>query len=621
AAGCYNAANPAASTCGNTGLSPPEDPFNQAMRPVPTRVNINTGLSTIDNRVGYTGFYAQDRWTLKRFTFSGGVRYDHAYSNYPSSCINDGGTEPYVPVQVGGAYAGQKAYCTPKTDGVSYHDVTPRWAVTWDAFGNGKTSIKWNMGKYLSGASISGIYADANPAQRAVNEYFRTWSDVDGDRRVDCDLLNFNAQDNSASGGDICGGPTSVANQDATRYGRDPLSLDAAGTPLGLGTTQCGRSENGIPADVLAYCNKYGETLLDGWGKRRSEWQFGLGIQHELLPRLSAEVTYNRTSYSRLTTTDQLGIGCDRFNGAQDLQTCQDNYLKFTNPDYGFFSVTAPRNPDLPGGGGYVIRGLSNPNAALPVGRPSAVTILPALKYSWNGVDTNFTWRGTERFGLRGLRINGGTTTGRAVRDLCSSPTYLVGTTLVDGPNVQQHDGVTPACNPYTRWETNLRGSTSYTIPVADVLVASVFQWKPGVERMANHTVTKDEVTWEASSTARATQPCPAGATAGQTGCFTVTGNTVTATTYTVNLLNPNELYGKGYFEVDLKLGKNIRFNGKRVNVGVDIYNVLNSDAIRAFQNNYDVADNPATPVVEQWGQATGLLSPRFVRLSIQFDF
>src|SRR6185503_7602818 len=131
-----------------------------------------------------TGFYAQDRWTLKRFTFSGGVRYDHAYSNYPSSCINDGGTEPYVPVQVGGSYAGQKGYCTPKTDGVSYHDITPRWAVTWDAFGNGKTSIKWNMGKYLSGASISGIYADANPAQRAVNEYFRTWSDVDGDRKV-----------------------------------------------------------------------------------------------------------------------------------------------------------------------------------------------------------------------------------------------------------------------------------------------------------------------------------------------------------------------------------------------------------------------------------------------------
>ena len=50
------------------------------------------------------------------------------------------------------------------TDGVSYNDVTPRWGVAWDVFGTGKTSVKWNMGKYLSGAGITGIYADANPA-------------------------------------------------------------------------------------------------------------------------------------------------------------------------------------------------------------------------------------------------------------------------------------------------------------------------------------------------------------------------------------------------------------------------------------------------------------------------
>ena len=65
------------------------------------------------------------------------------------------------------------------------------------------------------------------------------------------------------------------------------LSLDAAGTPIGLATTQCGRTELGITADVQAYCDVYGETLLDGWGKRRSEWQTSIGIQHELLPRLS----------------------------------------------------------------------------------------------------------------------------------------------------------------------------------------------------------------------------------------------------------------------------------------------------------------------------------------------
>ena len=607
AATCFNAATPALSTCGNTSLYHPEDPFNQARRPVPTQVKINTGLSSIDNRVGYTGLYLQDQWTLGRLTLGGALRYDHAFSSYPGSCIGSGG-EPYVPVQVGGEFAGQSQYCTPDKDGVSYHDITPRMAVAWDVFGTGRTSVKWNMGKYLSGASISGIYADANPAARTVNTYFRTWTDVDGDRVVDCDLLNFQAQ----TGADNCGGPGSVVifgvPQDSVRYGRDPLSLDSAGQPIGLGTTQCGRSEEGIPAAVQTYCDAYGDTLLDGWGRRRSEWQFGLGIQHEILPRLSAEVTYNRRSFANLTVNDALGIGCDRFGGAQTLDQCNDAYLNYTSPSYGFFSVTAPQHPDLPGGGGYVVRGLANPNASLPIGAPTAVTILDTLEYRWNGVDTNFVWRAPG-----GLRVNGGTSTGRSVRDLCHSQT--------DNPNVRSYDGVTPECNPYRRWDTNVRGSAAYTIPKIDTLVSTVFQWRPGVPREANFTFTKDQVTWLPGSEARATAPCPAGATAGQVGCFTAGGG-VTATNYTVNLVNTGELYGEGYSIVDMKIGKNFRLGQRRrVNLGVDIYNLFNNDAIRAYNNTVDAIDNPTTPAVEQYGQATELLSPRFVRLSIQFDF
>ena len=64
-----------------------------------------------------------------------------------------------------------------------------------------------------------------------------------------------------------------------------------------------------------------------------------------------------------------------------------------------------------------------------------------------------------------------------------------------------------------------------------------------------------------------------------RSGCFVATGTT-TATSYTVNMLNPGELYGEGYTIFDLKLGKNIRFASKRLNVGVDIYNLFNNDAI-----------------------------------------
>jgi hypothetical protein len=590
---CVNAGDPSASTCGNTSLYFPGDPYNLMRRPVPTRVTINTGIADIESKVKYNAFYLQDQWTLDRFTLSGAIRYDHATSNYLETCI---GPDLYVPVQNGGAYAGSAGYCTPPTDGVSYKDLTPRWGVAWDVFGTGKTSVKWNMGKYLAGAGINGIYADANPAQRAVNELTRAWSDTNGDRRVNCDLLNF------APNGE-CGAP--LAGQDFVRYGRDPLSLDAAGTPLGLQTTQCGRTEQGIPAEVQAYCAVYGDTLLDGWGKRRSEWQFGLGIQHELMPRVSAEVTYNRRDYSNLTVTDQLGIGCDRYNGILELDTCLDAALDYSSPQYDFFNVVVPANPDLPGGGGYTVRGLTNPKASFPTGRPSAVTIMKELEYSWNGVDTNFVWRGPG-----GLRLNGGTSTGRAVRDQCR--------TELDAPNVKAREGNSPACNPYQRWESNVRGTASYTVPKIDVLVSTVFQYRPGSERSATYTVSKDQVVWEPNSASRASQPCT-GAQAGQFGCFTPQGST-TATTYQFNALDPGDLYGEGYTLFDLKLAKNIRFAGKRLNVGVDIYNLLNNDAILAYESTFPaVTTGPAagTP----WGTPTGLLSPRFARLQVQFDF
>ena len=52
---------------------------------------------------------------------------------------------------------------------MSYNDITPRWGVAWDIFGTGKTSLKYNGGKYLSQANIGGIYSNANPARRTVN--------------------------------------------------------------------------------------------------------------------------------------------------------------------------------------------------------------------------------------------------------------------------------------------------------------------------------------------------------------------------------------------------------------------------------------------------------------------
>ena len=214
------------------------------------------------------------------------------------------------------------------------------------------------------------------------------------------------------------------------------------------------------------------------------------------------------------------------------------------------------------------------------------------------------------------LRLNGGTSTGRAVRDQCSGSVTVVGVSVseLDQPNVKAREGNPPACRPFQRWENNVRGSASYTSPRADVLVSTVFQYRPGVEITALMDVPKEMVTWEPSSAYRATLACT-GAQAGQVGCFTP-GTNITATTYRVNLLDPGDLYGPGYMLYDLKLAKNIRFSGKRLNVGVDIYNLFNNDAIRAYQTTFPADGNGVA-----WGTPTTLLSPRFARLQVQLDF
>ena len=37
----------------------------------------------------------------------------------------------------------------------SYKDITPRFGVAYDVFGNGKTAIKVNVGKYLEGVGVA----------------------------------------------------------------------------------------------------------------------------------------------------------------------------------------------------------------------------------------------------------------------------------------------------------------------------------------------------------------------------------------------------------------------------------------------------------------------------------
>ena len=192
-----------------------------------------------------------------------------------------------------------------------------------------------------------------------------------------------------------------------------------------------------------------------------------------------------------------MGIGCDRFNGAVPVRTCQDGNLAYTNPSYDFYTVTAPIDPRLPNGGGYRILGLNDVKTTAPVGLPTAQTFMDELNYKWNGLDTNFNWRGP-----KGIRVQGGTSTGRTQRESCYAS--------LDAPNVRGREGAEYAagCRTATPWQTSVKGSASYTIPKVDVLVATVFQSQPGTELTATVTYDKSELNWSPESAGRATAPC-----------------------------------------------------------------------------------------------------------------
>ena len=58
-----------------------------------------------------------------------------------------------------------RSCCPPQMGIKGYNDLSPRIGVAYDLFGNGKTSLKGNVGRYLHPASNQGRYINANPSE------------------------------------------------------------------------------------------------------------------------------------------------------------------------------------------------------------------------------------------------------------------------------------------------------------------------------------------------------------------------------------------------------------------------------------------------------------------------
>ncbi|HEU4692925.1 MAG TPA: hypothetical protein VFS23_31400, partial [Vicinamibacterales bacterium] len=487
-----------------------------------------------DARAGWDAVFAQEQFTMGRMTLQGALRFDVASSWFPEQNI---GPDRFLPV----------AYSFPETKGVdSYKDITPRMGAAFDVFGNGKTAVKMNIGKYLEGVGVQLTYANSNPTLRiptntgpfGVPGVTRTWIDANANLVPDCDLSNPLANGNPGAvngggGADFCG---QISN---LRFGQPVLT------------------------------GNYDPDLLNGWGVRASDWSFGVSVQQQLMARMSLEVGYYRRWFDGFTLNDNLAT---------------------TNSDYTPYSVTAPLDPRLPGGGGYTIDGLYD---VVP-GKSGQVDNLATLanKYgkwyqNFNGVDITLNLRTAG-----GLTLQGGTSTGQNVANNCDVRNNLaelnvgIGAGLV-GSNVST---TSPYCDVKYGWLTQLRGLGSYVIPKIDTQVSAVFQSKPGALLSANYNFPAAEI-------ARALGRPPSG----------------NVTNVSINLIEPGSLYGDRINQLDFKVAKILRFGSTRSTISLDLYNVMNASAILTYNQTF--VPNGT------WLQANSVLTGRLARISVDFGW
>ena len=236
------------------------------------------------------GIYAQDQWTIDRFTINAGLRFDYLNAKLEAQSFPAG---TFVPARTTDEI----------TDLPSWKDLGPRLGLAWDVRGDGKTAIKTTFSRYVASQTV-GFASQFNPLGGTVTGAgfsgtgadTRVWTDPNGDRIVQLSEL----------------GPTS-----------NPFF----GTNF-LATTPA--------ADVAK-----------GWFKRGYNWEYSASVQHELMPRVAVSAAYFRRWFGNITHTDALGVGPADYS-PYCITAPADNRLPLgAQTICGLFDVSATARPLL----------------------------------------------------------------------------------------------------------------------------------------------------------------------------------------------------------------------------------------------------------------------------------
>jgi hypothetical protein len=293
-------------------------------------------------------------------------------------------------------------------------------------------------------------------------------------------------------------------------------------------------------------------------------WELSAQVQHEVVSRVSVNAGYFRRWYGNLRVQDNLNIG---------------------PADYSPYSVAAPADSRLPGGGGYTVGGLFDPNFLAATNNVIALSQnYGTASEVYNGVDLTINARLP-----KGIVVSGGPSIGRTETNYCLTIDSPQGTGLPPSQGGTSAAGLL-YCDVKPPFQPNVKILGVYPVPFWDIQFAATFQSLPGPQITAARTYTNAEI--------RPTL-----------GRNLATGAAGTAT---VQLIAPGTMYDERLYQLDLRASKIFRLAGRhRLQANIDVYNAGNASSVLGINTTFGA----------NWLRPTSILQGRLVKFGGQWDF
>jgi carboxypeptidase family protein len=374
------------------------------------------------------GLFVQDKWTIRRATISGGIRFDQFIGATLPETLPAGTFNPAVTFSdCSDGVNNLNAGCTGRVQ--NWKDISPRVGVAFDLFGNGKTALKASVARYVAGQQIA-VADAANPETTVGTSDTRAWRDLDGN-----------------------GSPFDSA-------GHIQLN-ELTNSPA---TPTFGKN---VPSSTLT-----DSSVLNGWGVRGYNWEYAVSVQHELAPRVSVNGGWFRRKFGNQTVT-------------------VDNRYSFANNSYdGPFCVNAPADPNLPSGGNYQVCGLYDlkPSVVAQNLAPSSTIRFSSDFGGETNIYEGFEVSTTARFS-GGAFLNAGISAQKRIFDECNLVSAgilgLVGAVNTTANNTSEVAEIFPdgskACHQDLPYRPDFKLTGSYPLPF-DFLLSGAFQFTRGIQ-------------------------------------------------------------------------------------------------------------------------------------------